>query len=87
MSLLPLTSIMTVCYKFGAIHVMKPLSTYSTLDLCFRRKIDAGSVMISAIRFLHPSSDPPCVGNGQYRAVEGKAATVGSEGRERDKER
>lgn len=46
--------------------------------------VDADSVMKSAIRSVLPSSDPPCVGNGQIRAAE---ATLGTEYRERDMER
>lgn len=62
---------------------MRPLSPYSTPDPCFPRMADSGSTMISEIRSVHPSSDPPCAGNGQFRAAEARAATLGMEGRER----
>lgn len=43
--------------------------------------VDAGSVMRSARRSVHPSSDPPSVGRDESSAVVEKAATLEKGGR------
>ena len=77
---------MVACCGSGAIRLMRPLSTYWTLGLHFRGTIDADSVMISAIRSVRPSSDPPSVGKGESAVAEMKAVIQETEGRERNKE-
>lgn len=77
---------MIACCECEAMHLMRPLNTYSAPGFQFRRMVDAGSVMISAIRFARPSSDPPSVGKGEFPAEEAKAATLEMEGREMDTE-
>lgn len=71
---------------FVTIRLMRPPGTYQTPGLWFRGTVDAGSVMISGIRFVLLSSDPPSVGKGDSAAAKAKAATQEREGRGRNTE-
>ncbi len=65
---------------------MKPPDTYSDPGLRFRQTVDDDSEMISVIRSVPPNNDPPSVGKGEFSAVEAKAMTLKTVGREGDEE-
>lgn len=82
----PSTNIMIAYCECEAVRLMRPLSIYWTSGVHFRLMVDAGSVMISAIRWVHPSSDPPSAGKAESSAAEATVVTLETEDHERDTE-